>query len=112
MVLFIHTTSLEAVYRFVGGENNAGAGDLGFNEPELFGLRPIRKKPLAAADRERVGPELHAIDQMMLEQCLDEITTSPDPQTRAVLLLQLLELSHHITRDADRVVPRRLEGCV
>ena len=81
---------------------------------QLPALRPgaLGEQALAAADGEGEGPHVHAVDQPVREQSLDEIAAAVHPQVGAVIVFQLFQLGRHIAADQEGVLPGQGHGGV
>ena len=72
-------------------------GDFAFRHLERRRDRAIGKQPFSTAQRYRIYHQPERIDQIMLDQRLKEITTSPNVQIRPWLLLDFGDFFRNIS---------------
>ena len=68
-------------------DDDAFRGDFAFRHLERCRDRAIGKQPLPTPQRYRIYHQPERIDQIMLDQRLNKITTSPNVQIRPLLSL-------------------------
>ena len=87
--------------RLVGGDDDAGGGELAIDETETGGDCSFAEEPLPLADNYREDPEAVLIDQIVGDQGLDEPRATVDLQFRSVTLLKAGDLFDPIPTDFD-----------
>ena len=78
-------------------DNDALRGDLTFRHLERRRDRAIGKQPFSSAKRYRMYLQPELIDQIMLDECLNEIRASVNVQIRTLLLLELGDFFRNIS---------------
>ena len=96
----------------VGGDDHAFGRGLAVHQLPALRLGAFGEQALAAADGEGEGPHVHAVDQPVREQGLDEVAAAVHPQVGAVILLELFQLGRHIAADQEGVLPGEGHGGV
>src|SRR5687767_8761792 len=83
------TSGCDCTRTLVIHDNDAIRADYAFRHLERRRDRAIGKQPFSIAQRDRIYHQPKYIDQIMLDQRLKEITTSPNVQIRPLLSFDL-----------------------